>query len=116
MALQPLKPRDEATIHMDDDPSLAVEGTMEVKAFGVGHVLGAKAGGELKRPLNLNGQGATRCKIYHSKIAAPSLEFLEQQINQWVDGEKVEIKHVSQVIGVMEGKALVPNLIVTIWY
>jgi hypothetical protein len=73
-------------------------------------------GGEFKRPLNLTGQGATRCKFYHSKIAAPSLEFMENQINQWLDSEKVEVKQVSQVIGIMEGKTPVPNLIVMIWY
>jgi hypothetical protein len=120
MALGPLKPRDEEPIHLEEEP-LAVgqaEGTpTEMKAFGGGgHGLGVKAGGEFKRAINLTGQGATRCKFYHSKIAAPSLEFMENQINQWLDSEKIEVKHISQVIGIMEGKTPVPNLIVMIWY
>ena len=41
---------------------------------------------------------------------------MQDLINRWVDSDKIEIKQVSQVIGIMEGKTPVPNLIVTIWY
>lgn len=121
MALGPLKPREEEPIHLEEE-SLAVgeaEGAhTEMKAFGAGagHGLGVKAGSDFKRALNLTGHGATRCKFYHGKIAPPSLEFMENQINQWLDAEKIEIKYISQVIGVMEGKTPVPNLIVMVWY
>jgi hypothetical protein len=116
-----MRPRDEEPIHLEEDESpLGGQATgthTEMKAFGGGgHGLGVKAGGQFKRTLNVNGQGATRCRVFHSKIAPPSLEFMENQINQWVDGEQIEIKQVSQVIGIMEGKTPVPNLIVMVWY
>ena len=120
MALGPLKPREEEPIHLEEESLVAGQAEAaptEMKAFGGGgHGLGVKAGSDFKRALNITGHGATRCKFYHSKIAAPSLEFMENQINLWVDAEKIEIKEVSQVIGIMEGKTPVPNLIVMLWY
>ena len=119
MAIGPLKPREEEPIHLEEESLAAGQAEAaptEMKAFGAGHGLGVKAGGEFKRALNVTGHGATRCKFYHSKIAAPSLEFMENQINQWLDSEKVEVKYISQVIGIMEGKTPVPNLVVMIWY
>ena len=71
---------------------------------------------EYKRPLNLTGTGATRCRTFHAKIAIASLEVMEHQINEWLDGGEVEVKYVSQTIGVMQGKMKEENLIVTIWY
>ena len=71
---------------------------------------------QFKRPLNADGSGATRCRLFHSKIAVASLEFMEHQINEWLDAEKIEIKHVSQIIGTMEGKRPEPNLMVIVWY
>jgi len=86
-----------------------------VKAFGV--VGGADAEKkEYKRPLNVNGAGATRCRMFHSKIAIASLEFMENQINEWLDRNQIEIKHVGHVIGTMEGKRPEPNLLVMVWY
>jgi len=104
---------------MEDDAGGAGaggEGHAEMKAFGGGRSLGLKAGAEFKRSLNLTGHGATRCKVYYSKVSPPSLEFMESQINHWLDSEQIEVKQVTQVIGVMEGKTPVPNLIVVVWY
>ena len=85
-----------------------------VKAFGVDDAKQkAKA---YKRPLNVNGAGATRCRLFHSKIALSSLEYMEEQINDWLDSEKIEVKHVGHVIGIMEGKRPEPNLLVMVWY
>jgi hypothetical protein len=92
------------------------EGKTQVRAFGGPRAATARKEEQFKRPLNVTGQGATRCKVFHSKIAVPSLEFMENQINEWLDGEKIEIKAVGQVIGTMEGKTPVPNLIVMVWY
>ena len=41
---------------------------------------------------------------------------MEQQINEWIDGNQIEIKAVTQVVGVMEGKTPEPNVIITVWY
>ena len=86
-----------------------------VRAFGVvGATEGAAA--ELKRALNTDGSGATRCRVFHSKIAIASLEFMEKQINEWLDSETIEIKHVGHLIGTMEGKRPEPNILVMVWY
>lgn len=71
---------------------------------------------EFKRPLNNNGVGATRCRIFHSKIQENPLLHMETMINDWVDEEGIEIKHIGQSIGTMEGKRSEPNLLVTVWY
>jgi hypothetical protein len=54
--------------------------------------------------------------VFRSRIAAAALDFMENQVNQWLDSEKIEIKHVGHVIGVMEGKTPEPNVIVMVWY
>lgn len=71
---------------------------------------------EYKRPLNVTGAGATRCRIFNSKIAMPSIEAMQTKINQWIDSDMIDVKHVGQVIGTMEGKIPEPNLIVLVWY
>jgi hypothetical protein len=71
---------------------------------------------DYKRPLNADGTGATRCRLFCSKVAYSSLQHMEQQINEWLDAEKIEIKHVGHVVGVLEGKTQEPNVIVLAWY
>ena len=69
-----------------------------------------------KRDLNVTGHGATRCRLFRTRIAAAALDFMEHQINQWLDAENIEVKQVGHVIGVMEGKTPEPNLIVMVWF
>jgi len=87
---------------------------VSVRSFGQGSL--AKNVEKYKRPLNVDGSGATRCRIFHSKIAPPSLEYMQNQINEWIDADNIEVKHVDQVVGVMEGKTALPNIVVTVWY
>ena len=102
---------EEAPISLVEDSG---SGSSAVRAMG--GTAAVKRAAEFKRPLNLTGQGATRCRIFHSKIALGSLEFMENQINEWVDSDQVEIKHVGHIIGTMEGKRPEPNLLVMVWY
>jgi hypothetical protein len=102
----------------DDEPIGLVEsnstGESQVRQFArLGEKTGTK---EFRRPLNLTGNGATRCRVFHSKISDASLKVLEQQINEWADSEELEIKQVSQTIGTLQGKSAEENLIVTVWY
>ena len=89
-----------------------------VRAFGAGagHGLGGVQKSQFKRTVNITGQGATRCRLFHCRISPGPLSFMENQINEWIDGENIEVKHVSQNVGVMEGKSTEPNLIVIVWY
>lgn len=123
MSEQNVNPPDEEPISLESDeeepislvePGDTTEGPSKLRAIGA-----AAAGekhAEFKRPLNLDGAGATRCRMFRTKLAIASLEALETQINDWLDGQQIEVKHVSQVIGTVQGKMPEPNLIVTVWY
>jgi hypothetical protein len=122
MAEESPKPPEKETISLDgfenESISLSDEGQptgTAVRAIGGGGMLGDKKA-TFKRSLNVDGQGATRCRMFRSRIAAASLEHMEKQINDWLDGDKIEIKHVGHVIGVVEGKTPEPNLLVMVWY
>ena len=91
------------------------EGGAQLRAFGAG-VKGVGKKEQFQRGLNVTGQGATRCRVFHSKIAVSSLEFMENQINDWLDKENAEVKQVGHIIGIMEGKRPEPNLVVMVWY
>jgi hypothetical protein len=112
-ASKPLAGEDEPISLVDSDDAGHFAGPA-VKTFGVDAGPGAQI--QFKRALNADGSGATRCRLFHSKIAVASLEFMEHQINEWLDSEKLEVKHVSQIIGTMEGKRPEPNLMVIVWY
>ena len=78
--------------------------------------LGVHGKAEFRRALNLTGTGATRCRIFYAKVAPAPMDYMQKSINDWLDQEEVEVKFVSQVVGVLEGKRSEPNIIVTIWY
>lgn len=108
----------EEMIRLDDTPEAPGDAAGKpagLRAFGR---TAAKTDGrpELKRELNNNGEGATRCRIFFSKIAVSSLQHMENQINEWLDESCYEVKHVGHSIGVMEGKTQEPNLILCVWY
>ena len=41
---------------------------------------------------------------------------MEKQVNEWVDGEEIEVKHVGHTIGILQGKTNEENIFVTVWY
>jgi hypothetical protein len=90
-------------------------GTSKIQAFGR-TISAARGEQKYSRPLNVTGAGATRCRMFHSKITIAALEHLVNQVNEWLDSDKIEIKCVNQVVGVMEGKTPEPNVIVLVWY
>ena len=122
-------PKQEEPIQLEpneeDEPIQLVEADEEeaggfdpsaVKSFGSASEVLEEEQKEFKRPLNVDGSGATRCRVFHSKIAVASLEYMENQINEWLDNNEIEIKDVGHVIGTMEGKRPEPNLLVMVWY
>ncbi len=81
--------------------------------------LGAKAwdDSKYKRPLDPRGVGASRCRTFHCRISQGAVDFLNAQINEWLDENKdITIKSSNTVIGMFEGKHTEPNLIVTVFY
>jgi len=89
-------------------------GMSKIQAIGQGALHAEES--EYRRALNVSGNGATRCRVFHSKISPVPLEYMQKQINEWLDSADIEVKSVSQVVGVMEGKRAEANIIVTIWY
>lgn len=90
-----------------------------IRSLATGGAFGASARGDdrFKRPLAEPGQGATRCRIFHSKLSDASVAHLDDQINEWLDAHSdVFVKHVATTVGVFEGKHSEPHLVVTIWY
>lgn len=68
-----------------------------------------------RKPVN-TGKGAIRCRVFHCKISESPIQHMESQINDWLDEEDIDVKHVGHLVGAMEGKHTEPNIIVVIWY
>jgi hypothetical protein len=69
-----------------------------------------------QRQPNLTGTGAIHVKSFHCKLTGDSLDFLDQQINEWLDAHPdYEVKMVTTSVGDWTGKLKEPNLIVNVW-
>lgn len=69
-----------------------------------------------KRNPNLTGTGAIHVKSFHCKLTGDSLEFLDSQINEWLDEHpEYEVKFVTTSVGEWTGKLKEPSLIVNVW-
>ncbi len=72
---------------------------------------------KFKRHLQQNECGAVRCRIFHAKLNDGALQFVQDQINDWIDqNPEVDIKHLNTNVGVVEGKSSEPHLIITLFY
>lgn len=59
----------------------------------------------------------TGMKVFFTKLHAGSLNFLTQQINEWLsENPGVVIKRTNVTVGDVISKKTEPNLIITIWY
>jgi hypothetical protein len=68
------------------------------------------------RTTNVTGTGAIHVKTFHSKITADALQYLDQQINEWLDSHpEYEVKFVQNSVGVLTGKLKEPHLICQVW-
>ncbi len=72
---------------------------------------------KFKRHLQHNVCGAIRCRIFHAKLNDGALQFLQDQINDWIDqNPEVDIKHLNTNVGIVEGKSSEPHLVITLFY
>ena len=63
-----------------------------------------------------NKTGAMHVKSFHCKLTGESLEFLDKQINDWLDAHPdFEVKMVNGTVGEWTGKLREPNLILQLW-
>lgn len=69
-----------------------------------------------QRKSNKTGVGATHVKTFHAKLTGESLEFLDKQINDWLDTHPDhEVKFSTSTVGEWTGKLKEPNVIVQVW-
>jgi len=68
------------------------------------------------RTPNSTGTGAIHVKSFHCKLTGESLEFMDRQINEWLDSHpQYEVKFVNTSVGDWTGKLKEQNLIIQVW-
>lgn len=97
------------------DPDDAEGGPSKIRTFEQ-KLGGTKHEDSWNRTPNVTGTGAIHVKSFHCKLTGDSLDFLDQQINEWLDAHpQYEVKMVTTSIGTWTGKLKEPNLIVNVW-
>lgn len=105
------KPSDSAVAEMS---SSRIHGMSEAT---LGHQDGAFDSERFQRRLDPKSPFATRCRTFHCKLSEGAIEFLNNQINEWLDNnEDVAVKFVQSNIGPFEGKHTEPNMILTLFF
>lgn len=118
------KPPDDIPVAMVDEGADLLGGELmydtkptAIKSFSAEQAVGQVGQREYRRPLLRGIPTATRCKTFHCKLADGPIAFLNEQINEWADGDdNIEIKFATTTIGVIEGKHADPHLIITVFY
>jgi hypothetical protein len=65
---------------------------------------------------NADGKGAVHVKTFHAKLRVDALDFLDEQINQWLEEHpEYEVKFSTATIGALVGKTTEPALFVMVW-
>lgn len=96
-------------------PSAPVESKPKIRTFEQ-KLGGGKHEDSWNRTPNVTGTGAIHVKSFHCKLTGDSLDFLDQQINEWLDAHpQYEVKFVTTAIGTWTAKLKEPNLIVNVW-
>ncbi len=114
---------DMAPIEFDDSEDDGDLGSTDMSSTRIQQATGAEREGGAKddesysRPLNPNGTGASRCRMFHCRISQGAVDFMMNQVNEWLDeNEDVTIKFATTTIGLFEGKHTEPNLITSVFY
>ena len=94
------------------EPTGPVSAPKQIRAFGK-----QKAHEEQwSREPNANGTGAIHVKTFHSKISEDALNYMDQQINEWLDEHpEFEVKFVNSTVGLFTGKTKEPSIICQVW-
>lgn len=111
---EPLSLEGDEPIDLVDTPTGGGVKPGGMKTFGTAAKVEGKS--DFTRSTNADGTGATRCRVFHSKIAVAPLQHLENQVNSWLEHSPFEVKHVGHIIGTMEGKTQEQALIVMVWF
>jgi len=110
---------DEEVIDLDEGIDLAPGESAEggggqprIQTFGKAKREDAK----WAREPNVTGAGATHVKTFHAKLREDALEFMDEQINNWLDSHpELEVKLVTTTIGELKGKTTEAAMFVMVW-
>ncbi len=98
-----------------DNPAVSPEAAGKIRAFEQ-KLSGTRHEDSWNRTPNVTGTGAIHVKSFHAKLTGESLEFLDKQINEWLDAHpQYEVKFVTSSVGDWTGKLKEPNLIIQVW-
>ncbi len=108
---------DEA-LSLISETEMRVTGSNRIRSFAEASTLaGVHHEDNYKRPLAGPNDPATRCRTFHGKLTEAGLAHMDEQINEWLDGNpQVFIKSCASTVGVFEGKTKEPHLLVTMFY
>ena len=86
--------------------------TRKITAFGIK----VKHEDSWIRVPNTTGTGAIHVRTFHSKLTDDALNYLDQQVNEWLDEHpQYEVKEVTTTIGTFTGKVKEPHIICQVW-
>ena len=116
---EPIEISDDAIDISDDAIELAEgdegagDGTSKIRVFGEMK----RHEDEWSRKPNADGKGAIHVKTFHAKITPDSLEYMDRQVNEWLDAhEQYEVKFVTATIGPFTTKTTKePALLLNVW-
>jgi len=112
-AARPLKPAGDEPLELAGDHGAAAPS--KIRAFGV--TAEVKAAHTWKRAPHVDGCGAVRVRSFHGRLSDQGLEYLDNAVNEWLDGNPdIEVKFVTSTIGIFEGKIKDLALILNLWY
>lgn len=93
----------------------AAEAPSKIRAFAQSMAVTHATDGWNRQPFQPK-TGAMHVKSFHCKLTGESLEFLDKQINDWLDAHPdYEVKMVTGTVGDWTGKLREPNLILQLW-
>ena len=98
--------------------STHVAGTpSKIKAFGGEKASSTGPAAKFNRTPHVTGYGACRVRSFLGKISGPGMEFMDNNINLWLDSHpEVEVKFVTTTIGPTDGKSNDTSIVMNLWY
>lgn len=118
MTEQPIPFDDDQPIDIDADAPIELDEQAPASSSKI-QMFGAKArhADQWKRSPNVTGTGAIHCKVFHCKLREDALEYLERQVNHWLDEHpEYEVKFVTTSVGQLKTKTMTEDaLFMTLW-
>ena len=108
------QPIEAGTDHLIEiDESAPASGETKIQTFGSK----THHADKWHRTPNVTGTGAIHCKVFHCKLREDALEYLEKQVNQWLDEHpEYEVKFVTTSVGQLKTKTMTEDaLFMTLW-